>query len=174
MSLRRFLTGASLMLGLVFITGTDTFGQQPTPLPQDNGQQQQRHERRGGRRQGMGKRGHGGGIRRLMNQLNLTDAQEQQMRAIFERFEASTRIEREELRRLHDSTQGEPSAETRARFQALRSKLDQARQSQHEELLNVLTTEQRAQLEQLLRERKARFGEGRGRRMNQQQNEDDQ
>jgi Spy/CpxP family protein refolding chaperone len=170
MSLRRFLTGASLTLGLVFTTGAVSFGQQPNTIPQDNGQQ--RHERRGGRGQGMGKRGHGGGLRRMMKDLNLTDAQQQQMRAIFERFEASTRTQREEMRRLHESTQGEPSAEVRARFQELRSQLDQARQSQQAEILNVLTSEQRAQLDQLKRERKARFGEGRGRRMNQQNNDD--
>jgi Spy/CpxP family protein refolding chaperone len=173
MSLRNFLTGASLMLGLVFTTSAVSFAQQPAPLPQDGAQQQQRQERRGRRRQGMGKRGHGG-IQRLMSQLNLTDAQQQQMRAIFERFEASTKTQREEMRRLHESTQGEPSAETRARFQALRAELEQARRSQHEEMLNVLTSEQRTQLEQLLKERKAWRGEGRGRRMNQQNNDDDQ
>jgi Spy/CpxP family protein refolding chaperone len=173
MSLRRILTGASLMLGLVFTTSAVSFGQQPTPFPQDNAQQQQRHERRGGRRQGMGKRGHGG-IKRLMSQLNLTEAQEQQMRAIQERYAASTKTQREEMRRLRESAQGEPSAETQARFQALRAELNQTRRSQHEEVLNVLTTEQRAELEQLLRERKAWRGEGRGRRMNQQNNDDDQ
>lgn len=159
------------MLGLVFTTGAVSFAQQTTPFPQDNSDQQQRHERRGGRRPGMGKRGPGK-MKRLMSQLNLTDAQKQQLRALQERFETSTRTQREEMRRLHESTQGEPSAETRARFQELRSQLDQARQNQHQEMLNVLTTDQRAQLEQLKSERKARFGEGRGRRMNQQNNDD--
>lgn len=172
MSLRRFLTGASLTLGLVFTTSAVSFAQQPTTSPQDNAQQQ-RHERRGVGRRGMGKRGHGG-MRRLMSQLNLTDAQEQQMRAIFERYEASTRPQREEMRRLHESTQGEPSAEIRARFQALRAELNQTRRGQHEEMLSVLNAEQRTELEQLLRERKALRGEGRGRWMNRQNNDDDQ
>jgi Spy/CpxP family protein refolding chaperone len=119
----------------------------------------------------MGKRGPGG-IGRLVQQLNLTDAQQQQMRAIRERYEAGTKSQREEMRRLHESTQGEPSAETRERFQALRAQLDQSMRSQHEEMLNVLTTEQRAQFEQLIQERKARQGERRGRRMNQQDNDD--
>jgi len=162
------------MLGLVFTTGTVSFGQQPNAtVPQDNAAQQERHERRDGRRRGMGKRGHGG-AKRLLRQLNLTDAQQQQVRAIEERFEASTRTQREEMRRLHESTQGEPSAETRARFQALRAELGEARKSQHQEMLNVLTQEQRAQLEQLRKERKAWRGEGRGRRMNQQNDDDDQ
>lgn len=160
------------MLGLVFTTSAVSFAQQPGTFPQDNAQQQ-RHERRGEGRRGIGKRGHGG-MRRLMSQLNLTDAQEQQMRAIAERYAASTKAQREEMRRLHESTQGEPSAETRARFQALRAELNQSRRSQHEEMLNVLNAEQRTQLEQRLKERKAWRGEGRGRRMDQQNDDDDQ
>lgn len=163
------------MLGLVFTTSFVAFAQQqqPTMNPQDNAQQQQGPGRRGGGgRHGMGKRGPGG-FKRLTSQLNLTDAQQQQLRAIEERFEASTRTQREEMRRLHESTQGtEPSAETQARFQALRAELGQARRSQHQEMLNVLTEAQRAQFEQLIKERKARHGEGRGRRMNQQNNDD--
>jgi Spy/CpxP family protein refolding chaperone len=170
MSLRRKLTGASLMLGLVFTTSFVAFAQQPTTAPQDNGQQQ-RPERRGGR-PGMGKRGHGG-IGRLMGQLNLTDAQQQQLRAIEERYEASTKTQREEMRRLHESTQGEASAETQARFQALRAELGQARKAQHQEMMGVLTAEQRTQFEQLIKERRDRHGEKRGRRMD-QQNDDDQ
>ena len=161
------------MLGLVFTTSMVSFGQQPGMTAQDDAQQQERPERRGGRRHGMGKGGRGG-AKRLLRQLNLTSAQQQQLRAIEERFEASTRTQREEMRRLHESTQGEPSAETRARMRALRAEVGQVRKSQHEEVLNVLTEEQRAQLEQLRKERKAWRGEGRGRRMNQQNNDDDQ
>jgi periplasmic protein CpxP/Spy len=170
MSLRRKLTGASLMLGLVFTASAVAFAQQPgTSSPQDNGQQQ-RHERRGGPR-GMGKRGPGG-IGRLADQLNLTDAQRQQLRAIEDRFEANTKTQREELRRLHESTEGQPSADAQARFQALREELGQARRAQHQEMLGVLTAEQRTQLEQLMKERKERHGEKRGRRMEQQDNDD--
>jgi Spy/CpxP family protein refolding chaperone len=121
----------------------------------------------------MGKRGRGG-ILQMASKLNLTEAQQQQMRAIEDRFESSTKTQREEMRRLHESTQGEPSADTRARFQALRSELEQARRSQHQEMMNVLTSEQRTELEQLMKERKARHEEGRGRRMGQQNNDDDQ
>jgi protein CpxP len=171
MSLRRKLTGASLMLGLVFTFSAAAFAQQPgTSSPQDNGQQ--RREQWGGRH-GMGKRGPGG-IGRLASQLNLTDAQRQQLRAIEERFDASTKAQREEMRRLHESTQGEPSADTQARFQALRAELGQARKAQHQEMLNVLTAEQRTQLEQMVKERKERHGEKRGRRMEQQDNDDNQ
>jgi len=158
------------MLGFIFTASAAAFAQQPgTSSPQDNGQQQR--PERWGKRHGMGKRGPGG-IGRLASQLNLTETQRQQLRAIEERFEASTKAQREEMRRLRESTQGEPSADTQARFQALRGELDQARRAQHQEMLSVLTAEQRTQLEQLIKERKARHGERRGRRMEQQNNQD--
>jgi len=171
MSLRRTLNGISMTIGLVFSLSAVAFAQQPTLAPQDNGQQQEGQRRGRGRRHGMGKKGHGG-MHRLMNQLNLTDAQQQQLRAIEERFEVSTKTQREEMRRLRESTQGEPSADTQARFQALRAEIGQAMKGQRQEMLNLLTPEQHTQLEQLIKERKARHQERRGRRMN--QNEDDQ
>ena len=161
------------MLGLIFVFSAAVSAQQQ-PTQGDNGQPQQpQWERRGGpRRHGMGKGGRGGGLR-LMSQLNLTEAQQQQMRAIEDRYRASTTTQREELRRLHESARGaEPSAETQARFQALRAELGQAMKSQHQEMLGVLNAEQRTQLEQLIRERKARHEERRGRRMERQNNDD--
>jgi Spy/CpxP family protein refolding chaperone len=171
MSLRKKITGAGLSLGLIFALSTVAFAQQPTQ--QDNGQQQQQGPgRRGwgrGERSGMGKRDRGG-MRRILGQLNLSDAQRQQLRAIEDRFESSTKTQREEMRRLHESTQGEPSADTQARIQALRAELDQAMRVMHQEVLNILTQEQRTQLEQIKKDRKARHEERRG--MN-QQNDDD-
>jgi Spy/CpxP family protein refolding chaperone len=160
------------MLGLVFTASSVAFAQQPGTATQDNGQQQEQRPERRGRREGMGKEGPRG-MGRLMSQLNLTDAQRQQLRALEERFEASTKAQRDELRRLHESTQGEPSADAQARFQALRAELGEARKAQHQEVLNVLTAEQRAQLEQLVKERRDRHGDKRGRRMEQQNNDDD-
>ena len=173
-SLRRILTKAAPVLGLVFTFGAVALAQQPGTVPQDNGQGQQERRGRKDGRHGMGKRGRGG-IERLASQLNLTEIQQQQLRAIEDRFSASTKTQREEMRRLRESDQGEqPSADTQARFQALRAELNQARRAQHQEMLGVLTLEQRTQLEQLIQERKARRGERRGRRMEQQNNDNDQ
>jgi periplasmic protein CpxP/Spy len=169
MSLQRKLIGSVLTLGLSMTFAAAAYAQQQ---PQDSGQQQEeRWERRGERRRGMGKRGHGG-VRRLFRELNLTEAQQQQLRAIEERYEASIRPQREEMRRLHESNQGELSEDVKARMQALRAEMRQAMTGLREEMLNVLTPEQRAHLEQLVKERKARRGEGR--RMNPQDNNDDQ
>lgn len=172
MSLRRNLTLTSLTLGLIFALSAVAFAQQPTPAPQDNGQQQGPGRRGGGGRHGMGKRGHGG-VLRLISQLNLTDAQRQQLRSIEERFESNTKSQREELRRLYDSSQDSTSADTEVRAQALRAEMGPAMRVMRQEMLNILTEEQRTQLEQRAKERKARHQERRGRGMN-QQNDDDQ
>lgn len=176
MSLRRKLIFTSLTLGLIFALSAVSFAQQqPTNAPQGNGQQQEGWpggRGPGGRREGMGKRGPGGMLR-LMSQLNLTDAQRQQMRAIEERFEASTKTQREEMRRLHESTQGQPSADTEARMQTLRGEMGQAMKGMRQEMMNVLTQDQRTQLEQLMKERKARHQERRGGRGMNQPNDDD-
>jgi periplasmic protein CpxP/Spy len=170
MSLRRKLTLISLTFGLIFALSAVAFAQQPAP--QDNGQQQQEGlGRRGGGRHGMGKRGPGGMLR-LMSQLNLTDAQQQQLRAIEERFEASTKTQREEMRRLHESSRGSMSADAEARVQVLRNEMGQAMKGMRQEMLGVLNEEQRTQLEQLKQERKARHQGQRGRGMNRQDNDD--
>lgn len=173
MSLRRKLTLTSLTLGLIFALSAVAFAQQPAPAPQDNGQQQEGQKRWRGGRPGMGKRGPGGMLR-LMSQLNLTDAQQQQLRAIEERFESGTKTQREEMRRLHESAQGSMSADTEARMQALRGEMGQAMKGMRQEMIAVLNEEQRTQLEQLMRERKARHQEKRGRGMNRQNNDDQQ
>jgi Spy/CpxP family protein refolding chaperone len=107
-----------------------------------------------------------------MSQLNLTDAQQQQQRAIAERFESSTKTQREELRRLYESNEGKPSSDTEARARALRAEIGQAMRGTRQEMLNVLTEEQRTRFEQLMKERKDRHEDRRGRGMNQQSDDD--
>ncbi|MDT4951868.1 MAG: motif family protein [Acidobacteriota bacterium] len=172
MSLRRKLTGASLWLGLIFAFSAATYAQQPV---RQDGNGQKAREGRMGRRPGGPGKGEHGGIIRLMSHLNLTDAQQQQLRAIQERFETSTKTQREELRKLRESNEGSaPSADTQTRMQALRSEVEQAMKGTRKEMLAILTAEQRTQLEQLVKERKARHEEKRGRRPDQQNENNNQ
>lgn len=164
MSLQRKLTGASLTLGLIFTFCAAAFAQQSMPPQQDGNSQQQPMGRGRGMRPRPGKRGHGG-VLRLMSQLNLTDAQQQQLRAIEERFEASIKPQREEMQRLVESAS--PSADTETRAQALRAEMGKAIRGMRAEMLTVLTPEQRTQLEQLVKERKARHQQKRGLRLDQ-------
>ena len=162
---------AGLTLGLAFAYCGAVSAQETGSARQDDGQQRQERWERRGKHRGEGRRG---GILRLMTRLNLTDAQQQQLRAIQERYDVSLRPQREEMRRLHESNQGEPSPEAEARAQALRAEMRQAMMGQREEMLGVLTPEQRTQLEQLVKERKALRHERRGRRMGQQDDNYDQ
>ena len=172
MSLQRKLTGIGLTLGLILSFSVAAFAQDGASQQQENGAQQQGpFEGRGGRRRGEGKRGPGG-VMRLMKQLNLSDAQQQQIRAIHERLQASVKPQRQEMRRLRESSQGEPNADTIARIEALHTEMGRAMRATHEEILAVLTQEQRTQLEQLVRDRKARHAERRGRRSDMMDDDD--
>ena len=171
MSLQRKLTGIGLTLCLILTFSVASFAQEGrAPQQQDNGAPQRPFEGRG-KRHGGGKRGPGA-VMRLMRQLDLSDAQQQQIRAIQERFEASIKPQREEMHRLRESNQGQPNADTIARIEALHTEMGRAIRATHEEMLAVLTPEQRTQLEQLIRERKARHGERRGRRQEMPDNND--
>lgn len=98
----------------------------------------------------------------VASKLNLTDEQKAQLKQfrqsdhqenaqLFDDF----RAKRQELRAL--TRAGDPSAsEVRAQLEALRPQLEAARKQQHDQFLNVLTPEQRAQLEQWKAERQSR------------------
>jgi periplasmic protein CpxP/Spy len=135
--------------------------QSTTPQPnQDGGQQHGRMGRQ------HGKRGGGGLLRgRLAQRLNLTEAQQTQLKQLVENHRANTQALRAELKakrqELRHAQQGgtfnealatqklTESAATRARLMAEQFKLRQ-------EMLAVLTPEQKAQFEQLQQEFKAK------------------
>ncbi|MCA1849734.1 MAG: Spy/CpxP family protein refolding chaperone [Acidobacteria bacterium] len=150
------LIRTGLALGLfASIAASTAFAQQQTP------EAQTRMERRGGRHGRV--HGHGKGAMRFLSRLNLTDAQKQQISALRERFAQSTRAQRDELRQLFEQRrQGTLSAEQEARARALHTELGEASKLMHNEVLAVLTPEQRAQLEQLKQEHKSRRERRRG------------
>src|SRR5215210_1153784 len=117
------LKGVCLGLVIALAGGTGAaFAQQTATTPQQQDGQMRREGRRGER---GGKRGerHMSGMMRLLRELNLTDAQDLQVRAALERFAESTKAQREAFRQLHeqgDEQQGTPSAETRERARQLR------------------------------------------------------
>ena len=174
MSLQSRLTGASLMLGLLVTFSLPALAQEQSSTTQEGaaGTQQQQTERRG-KRWHRGKRGMHGmrGMMHMLRELNLTEAQQQQARAIFDRYEASTKPQREEMRQLFQQkrAQGnaEPDAQTQARAEALRAQFKESARLMQDELLTILTPEQRTKLEQMKQERKARHEERRARRQGQ-------
>lgn len=104
-------------------------------------------------------------LRRDLRELNLTEAQQQQTHAIFERFAESIKPQREALEQLRAQyEQGATAEETSTRAKQLRGEIREAMLRSRSEVVTVLTPEQRTKFEQMEQERKARHEERRSRR----------
>jgi Spy/CpxP family protein refolding chaperone len=164
MSLRKNLFA---VLGIILACGLIAVAQESqTPATQDDAFRKERLERGEKRRERMGRREgmrphdglggrHGGGIGHLSRELNLTEEQRQQSRAIVQRRLESTKAQREELFRLREKRiAGSFTADDEARAKALRQEIRNSMEGVREEMAGVLTAEQKAKLEQLKIERK--------------------
>ena len=169
MFLLRKLTYAGLALGLLTAFGAVVSAQQPsTQNPAEGPGRMGRGEGRGFRR-GPGPGGNFGP--RLLEQLNLTDDQKKQIRtAIGQTFE-SNKATREELRQLGEKRrQGTLSADDETRARTLHQQMRSSMADTETKIAAVLTAEQKAKAEQLVKERKTegersggkRRGPGRG------------
>ncbi len=161
MFLRRSLPGA---IGLLLALSTAGFAQQPQdPTPNREGRPGRTWEGKGHRRNKMAR--HGFGKLSRMRELNLTEEQRQQHRAIMERHLESIKAQREELFKLREKRiAGTFTADDEARAKALRQEIHNSMQSSQTEIANILTPEQRTKLEEFKAERKARHSEMRTRR----------
>lgn len=168
---RKFISAAASALAAVAFT-TFVSAQEATTQPSDSTQKQEMREGRGKR--GFGGRGmrggkHGGDkmMMRALGQLNLSDAQKEQVRGISENFKTSTQTQREEMRALGmKKRDGIITADETARFKDLRTQLKASGEQMHDSILAVLTAEQRTQLDQIKAERKQKMLERRQNRQN--------
>ena len=143
MSLRRKLTIAGLILGITTF-GAEAFAQQMNRNVTDAVQP-------GARKAGQRRLPP---ILRLLRQLDLTDAQKQQARTIFQATLQSTKAQRQELGQLtRQWRQGTLTPAGLARANELRKELAAARKGMHDQLLAILTPEQKAKLEELIKAR---------------------
>ena len=129
-------------------------------LQRDRIERMERHRERMGGREHMGdRRGRRrGGMGHLMRELNLSEEQRQQGRAIMQRRLESTKLQREELFRLREKRiEGTFTADDEARAKALRQEIRTAMEGVRTEMVGVLTAEQKAKLEELKKERKQKM-----------------
>lgn len=166
MFLRKSLFG---VLGTMLACGMIAFAQDPqsqtapTPdgtLRKDRMERGERHRQRIGKREGIGHQGMGrrGGIGHFMQQLNLSEEQRQQSRAIVQRRLEGTKSQREELFRLREKRiAGTFTADDGERAKALHQEIRTSMDGIRSEMEGVLTTEQKTKLEELQKERKARM-----------------
>jgi Spy/CpxP family protein refolding chaperone len=167
---RTKLCVASLALALLAVVGATCLAQQP--------QNQTRNQSPGAGgpppfgRGGPGRRGNGaggpGGPGMLgpgaMRELNLTDDQKQQIQKIREANFESTKTQREELRKLMQKRFQETlTAEEQTRAKTLHEQMQTSMKDTESKIAAILTPEQKAKLEDLIKERKANH-DGFGRR----------
>lgn len=150
------------ILGIILAFGTVAIAQQTqTQSPDAGSQLKRRSERlaqRGERKGRRNRMGHRGGIGHFIRELNLSDEQRQQSRAIMRRRLEGTRTQREELFKLREKRiAGTFTAEDEARAKALRQEMRTSMEGVRAEMEGVLTAEQKAKLEQLRLERKAKI-----------------
>ncbi|HVF42482.1 MAG TPA: Spy/CpxP family protein refolding chaperone [Pyrinomonadaceae bacterium] len=170
------LTGGLALAGAIALTGVAGFAQT------GQGQNERPRGERGWGREGRGGGGHkGGGFGReggfaggrFAERLNLTDAQKAQMEQIEERFRQQTqslrgqgRGEREEgFEAFGGGAFNESAVRAAAQARANRQvEMEVARARMMHEMYNVLTPEQKSQLEADRQQRKQRRQEFRNRR----------
>jgi Spy/CpxP family protein refolding chaperone len=169
----RFKTLAIATLSAIALAASIAVAQsQSGTTEQDNQAQGARREWRG-RGRGEHKRGfrgmRAGGF---FKQANLTEDQKAKMKQIRQTFAQTNKPLREQLRakrqELRQAREGGTFNEALAtqkltEMASLQAKLMGERFKLHQEMLSVLTAEQKAQLEQAKAQRKARRGEMRGR-----------
>ncbi|MFN2531132.1 MAG: Spy/CpxP family protein refolding chaperone [Pyrinomonadaceae bacterium] len=173
--LGRFKTLAIASLSAIALAGSIVVAQSvKTDTDKTQGARTQWH--RGQRRD------HGFGMMEgnIFNQLNLTDDQKAKIKQIRESFAERNKPLREQLRakrqELHQASEGGTFNEALAtqkltEMASLEAKLMGEQFNLHQEVLSVLTAEQKAQLEQAKAQFKTRRGDrpGRGERRNKQQ-----
>jgi Spy/CpxP family protein refolding chaperone len=160
----------ALLIGLGS-TGLVALGQETgTAQGQREGQRGERRWDRGGKRGGHDMRG---GLGRFARNLNLSDAQKEQMRQIADRYRESTRAMREPFRAQHqnemgsfgDGTFNEAAVRSAAQARAsLQVEMAVTRARMMSELYAVLTPEQKVQLAQQREQWKQKMNERRARR----------
>ncbi len=177
MSFKRKLYSAFTLVFAIISFSTFASAQDSSVNQEDSMQKQERRERRGlgkrgggfGKRDGGGKHGGDRAMRRGLSQLNLTDAQKEQTRSIFEKYKTSTETQREEMRGFAmKKRDGIISAEEKARMKELKAQMRTASEQINKEVLAILTAEQRAQLDQMKEQMRKTREERRQLRQNRQ------
>jgi len=163
--------GAALLIGISGVAGAQVPGTQG-PSVKAPGERGIDGQRRGGHR---GHRAGGRGMRGFARDLNLTEAQRTQVRAIHEKYRPRFQAAREQLRTQSAAAralrQKGDTAGARAAYQRLRTdmqaRIQPIQQQQQAEIRNILTAEQRTKfdaaqqrMKERLENRKDRRGRG--------------
>ena len=161
--MKKLMQGTAATLGLLAALAVGAQAQQTTPAPQG---EPGREGPREGRRHRNGKRLERAFELGALGRLKLSDEQRAQLRILRENLRQNTETQREELRQLFadlDSVEQLTDAQ-RERARELRASLRQEAERHHQQVLDMLTPEQRGQIEQWKQERRQGREERRERR----------
>jgi protein CpxP len=158
----KFNVAVMLVLAFVVFAGA-ALAQDTTTTPnQDNTQKQDKFQRRGkfgrgGDREFRGNRGPEGMLR-MFRDLNLTDAQKAQIKSILDanKPDQATLDQMKSMREARKNGT-ELTADQKAQLKASRELQRSKMESLHQQILAVLTPEQKAQLDAKQKEREQRF-----------------
>ena len=164
---QKFISAVTFVFAIVAFT-TFVSAQDTATQPQDSTTNQEKPDRKFGKE---GKRGnkHGGDMMmRGLQQLNLTDAQKEQIKGIMESNRTAHQATHQEMRGLMmKKRDGIITADEQTRFDQLKSQMKASAEQTHNTILAILTPEQRTQLEQQKEQMKQKFEERRKLRENQ-------
>ncbi len=163
---QKFISAVTFVFAIVAFT-TFVSAQDTATQPQDSAAKQEKRDRKFGK-EGKRDRHHGDMMLRGLHQLNLTDAQKEQLKGIMESNHTANQGTHEEMRGLMmKKRDGIITAEEQTRFDALKTQMKASAKQTHDSILAILTPEQRTQLEQQKEQMKQKFEERRKLRENQ-------
>ena len=172
MSLINKLSSILTVAVAVFTFATFTLAQDDkaaTPAPEKDKAEKhfKGHKGHGFENRGEWGRGFGhrhGGMMRMMHELNLTEEQRTQIHSIMDANKPD-QAAFDEMRTLFEAKRSDTlTAEQQTKLDAFKEQAKAKAKGFHEQILNVLTAEQKAQLEQKKAERKQRKEEFRQKR----------
>ncbi len=147
--------GTAIIAFSTFISAQET----KTETQTEPTQKQERREWRGGKRDGLGKRdGRGmrrggmfakrGGMMRGLRGIELSEGQKLQMKTIMENRRSSFSVNREEMKTIMTAKRdGTITPDQQQRLDAFKTQMKENERQTREQVLAILTPEQRTQLE---------------------------
>jgi Spy/CpxP family protein refolding chaperone len=140
-----------------------SYSQTTSPTESTDSVKQERIE---GRRINKRVRSHGGGkIMNGLKDLNLSDSQKAEIKTLHETSKSKFQPQRIEMKALAGKKRdGIITADEETRFKSLREEMKASKKSSNDSLMNILTVEQKAQLEQKRTEMREKMRQRRGQR----------
>jgi periplasmic protein CpxP/Spy len=157
----------SIIISSVAIIAFSSFAYAQDVKPTDN-QDSAKQGKRGGNREFSGEKKHGRhgkDMMRGLHQLNLSDAQKEQMKSFREKSKSEFQPQRDEMKTLiSKKREGIITVDEENRLKELKGTMKANAQKMHDEMMGILTPEQKVQFDQMKAEKLGKMKEHRQKR----------